>query len=290
MEKETKIINNDDYYAFNYFTYNKKPKEYENCVLDQDAHNIALVPYRKEELDKVDQTLEVADKIEEMIMFCGEKLRTDRSSLLDDYDDEGNYTEAGEEHQLGLVTFLGVFLKGEDLTKVMDGVIPAISEFENHDYNTEAVKIVADKSYKGKVPAKICIWPDTFFGDHYIDLYKKGIDVREYNIFGIVDIEKLCKELTRRGLSISLAVVNINDIIANFNEEFAKINAKYFSGEITYEEMNEELSKTDNNSSKEIDSITFDEYFKNYISTRMGSSIRITMPFSQYLRKTGFHK
>ncbi len=271
-----------EYVPFNYFSF-QSPDNY-----DGKYHSMKYI-FSEEELATKDDTLRVVDEIENKIKQCGEMLAK-RDWFTEEYDEDGNIKEDclednnGKEHDIKLVGFPGVFVKKEYFNQF---VKPLPSDHGKNELPDGYVDLLINQSYKGKVPMKLVVHPDTFWGDHYRDLLGEGIDAEKDYIFGVVDIDLLCKTLYEKGINISFVTTNFKDIQREHERRLALLFKKY-SGPNNLKELLEEVSKL-NKEIEELSSHTLDlpstsQYLDNLNKTQMLSSVTVTIPFSNYLK------
>lgn len=272
----------DEFVPFNYFSFQSS----ENY--DGQYHSMKGV-FTAEELATRDDTFRVADEIERKIEQCGEML-TKREFFLEEYDEEGNIKEEylkdndGKEHNIELIGFPGFFVKKDIFNKL---VRPIRSSNGKYELQNGTIDALIRQSYRGKIPMKLVVHPGTFWGDHYRDLYFEGIDAKEDYIFGVVDIELLCKILQEKGINASVSTLNIN-----FSEQEMRERIHWLVKKYPYPEHAEEFNEGLRQLNEEMDALypplefpSTDQYLNNLNRTQMLSSISITIPFSKFLKE-----
>jgi hypothetical protein len=241
--------NNTIYKAVNLYTIRGPELNMKGKIQDWDVFGLHEDGYVAMGLEEQDDTMKVVDRVDKLIKKCGNMIVENCYFWADSYDEDYNYIEEGDEYNIRLFSSPGLFV---DREAYREFCAAGIKYFKCIDYrffdSFDQKKYIEmfDTAFKGKVPLIISAHPSTFLGKQFGDLEKEGINVRREKIFGVVDIQKMCEELQKRGINIELDTNSLSDNIKKFEERFA-------SGDEDYEPPR----------SAPLTSFDFDTYVKN---------------------------
>lgn len=233
-------------------------------IQDYDVYVMPEKKYSIEQLEEIDDTIRVVEEIEKAIKECGYKMMNSPYEL-EFYDENYNYLEDGEEPRIELTCNPGLLVdEGEyetfkkNVSVLKDGLCEhvAFSEYGFHlmlDY----------ASIQYKFPVKFA---KTLKCDHWEELKEIGIDVVNDYIYGIVDIQKMCEELKRRGINIEIQTFNRYDLLLKGVRES---RGSVWSEPVIPPPLVDIDSKS---------------YIDNLQNTKLDGNMIVSIPFSKFLR------
>lgn len=244
--------------------------------------------YTEAELNEKDETFQFAEKIAEFIKQIGDRLGK-KEIIKGRYDEDGNpIGDAHEEERIIVVGYPGIFVDEELIPNIKQKAY--LKNYKNN-ISPQTIEDIIGGAYYGKYPVRVTICYETFGYDYYSEMAEQEkIDPVEWSIEGVVDISLLSALLRDRGINMDFNAESSEEVMNkemnHIRAELALLDSRWRGKEWTDEYNNEMRNvihyKYD---PPRIEYPNNDEYLKDLVNSQMETHMRISIPFSKYLKE-----